>query len=180
MRPRWSVSRKGRATYNRPRKIAGVHTAETPDRRRPCPSSDRRCRPGVRKCSREIKAAYTTSPENHHPMELFATTVKWGDNIVTVYDKTQSPKSVELFLKVAFRLIGRKVRVVSSYVGGGFGLGLRPQQSVFLAVMAAKSLKRSVRLVLPRDHMFALGTEPTPSKPSRSRPTRKAVSSDQA
>ena len=105
----------------------------------------------------KIESTYTTSPENHHPMELFATTVEWGDKIVTVYDKTQSPKSVELFLKVAFRLIGRKVRVVSSYVGGAFGLGLRPQQSVFLAVMAAKALKRSVRLVLPRDHMFALG-----------------------
>ena len=105
----------------------------------------------------KIESTYTTSPENHHPMELFATTVEWGDKIVTVYDKTQSPKSVELFLKVAFRLIGRKVRVVSSYVGGAFGLGLRPQQSVILAVMAAKALKRSVRLVLPRDHMFALG-----------------------
>ncbi|NTS33186.1 xanthine dehydrogenase family protein molybdopterin-binding subunit [Phyllobacterium sp. BT25] len=104
----------------------------------------------------KIESTYTTSPENHHPMELFATTVKWG-KIVTVYDKTQSPKSVELFLKVAFRLIGRKVRVVSTYVGGAFGLGLRPQQSVFLAVMAAKALERSVRLVLPRDHMFALG-----------------------
>ena len=49
------------------------------------------------------------------------------------------------------------MRVVSSFVGGAFGLGLRPQQSVILAVIAAKSLKRSVRLVLPRDHMFALG-----------------------
>ncbi|MEK1889319.1 MAG: xanthine dehydrogenase family protein molybdopterin-binding subunit [Phyllobacterium sp.] len=105
----------------------------------------------------KIEATYTTAAENHHPMELFATTVAWGERSVTVYDKTQSPKSVELFLKVAFRLFRRKVRVVSSFVGGAFGLGLRPQQSVFLAVMAAKALKRSVRLVVPRDHMFALG-----------------------
>ncbi len=90
-------------------------------------------------------------------MELFATTVEWGDKTVTVYDKTQSPKSVEIFLKLAFRLFRRKVRVVSSFVGGAFGLGLRPQQSVFLAVLAAKALKRSIRLVIPRDQMFALG-----------------------
>lgn len=104
-----------------------------------------------------VEASYTTAAENHHPMELFATTVEWSDKTVTVYDKTQSPKSVEIFLKVALRLFRRKVRVVSSFVGGAFGLGLRPQQSVILAVLAAKALKRSVRLVLPRDHMFALG-----------------------
>lgn len=105
----------------------------------------------------KVEATYKTAPENHHPMELFATTVEWGDETVTIYDKTQSPKSVEIFLKVAFRLFRRKVRVVSSFVGGAFGLGLRPQQSVFLAVLAAKALKRSVRLVIPRDQMFALG-----------------------
>lgn len=105
----------------------------------------------------KVEATYTTPADHHHPMELFATTVEWGDKTITVYDKTQSPKSVEIFLKIAFRLFRRKVRVVSCFVGGAFGLGLRPQQSVFLAVLAAKALKRSVRLVIPRDHMFALG-----------------------
>ena len=104
-----------------------------------------------------IEATYTTAQENHHPMELFATTVEWGEKTITVYDKSQSPKSVQLYLKLVFRLFRRKVRVVSSYVGGAFGLGLRPQQSVFLAVLAAKKLRRSVRLVIPRDQMFALG-----------------------
>jgi xanthine dehydrogenase YagR molybdenum-binding subunit len=105
-----------------------------------------------------IEATYSTAREHHHPMELFASTVVWGPGReVTVYDKTQSPKSVQLYLKSAFLLFRTKVRVVSSYVGGAFGLGLRPQQSVFLAVLAAKALKRSVRVVLPRDAMFTLG-----------------------
>lgn len=106
----------------------------------------------------QVDRTYTTSREHHHPMELFASTVVWGPGReVTVYDKTQSPKSVQIYLKAAFLLLGKKVRVVSSYVGGAFGLGLRPQQSVFLAMLAAKALRRSVRVVLPRDAMFTLG-----------------------
>jgi xanthine dehydrogenase YagR molybdenum-binding subunit len=134
--------------YRPPRRRLGI--APTP---RPTGDADR----AFSKAPVKVEATYTTAPENHHPMELFATTVEWGDKTVTVYDKTQSPKSVQLFLKIAFRLFRRKVRVVSCFVGGAFGLGLRPQQSVFLAVLAAKALKRSVRLVLPRDQMFALG-----------------------
>ncbi|AXC15624.1 Periplasmic aromatic aldehyde oxidoreductase, molybdenum binding subunit YagR [Acidisarcina polymorpha] len=106
----------------------------------------------------KVEATYRTSPENHHPMELLATTVHWGaDNTITVYDKTQSPKSVQIYLKTAFLFFRRHVRVLSPYVGGAFGLGLRPQQSVFLAVLAAKALKRSVRIVIPRDQMYTLG-----------------------
>lgn len=105
----------------------------------------------------KVEETYRTSPENHHPMELFASTVVWGEKEIIVYDKTQSPKSVQLFLKFAFLLFRRRVRVVSHYVGGAFGLGLRPQHSVFLAMLAAKALRRSVRVVLPRDVMFTLG-----------------------
>ena len=52
------------------------------------------------------------------------------------------------------------VRVVSPYVGGAFGSGLRPQYQVVLATLAARALKRSVRLVLTRQQMYALGFRP--------------------
>src|SRR5262245_19595458 len=50
-----------------------------------------------------------------------------------------------------------KVRVLSPYVGGGFGSGLRPQYELPLAVLAARALKRSVRVTLTRQQMFTLG-----------------------
>ena len=50
-----------------------------------------------------------------------------------------------------------KVRVLSPYVGGGFGSGLRPQYQLLLAVLAARALKRSVRVTLTRQQMFTLG-----------------------
>jgi xanthine dehydrogenase YagR molybdenum-binding subunit len=45
-------------------------------------------------------------------------------------------------------------------MGGGFGSGLRPQFQVVLAVLAARALKRSVRVVLTRQQMYGLGYRP--------------------
>jgi len=45
-------------------------------------------------------------------------------------------------------------------MGGGFGSGLRPQFEVVLAVLAARALQRSVRVVLTRPQMYALGYRP--------------------
>jgi xanthine dehydrogenase YagR molybdenum-binding subunit len=52
------------------------------------------------------------------------------------------------------------LRVVSPYVGGAFGAGLRPQYEAVLAVLGALALERSVRLVLTRQQMYGLGYRP--------------------
>ena len=49
---------------------------------------------------------------------------------------------------------------MSPFMGGGFGSGLRPQFQVVLAVLAARALQRSVRVVLTRPQMYALGYRP--------------------
>src|SRR4051812_14314858 len=46
------------------------------------------------------------------------------------------------------------------FMGGGFGSGLRPQYQVILAALAARALKRSVRVVLTRQQMYGLGYRP--------------------
>ena len=61
------------------------------------------------------------------------------------------------------------MRVVSPFVGGAFGSGLRPHYQLFLAAMAALELKRSVRVVLTRQQMFTLRLPArTPCRRSRS------------
>jgi len=52
------------------------------------------------------------------------------------------------------------VRVMSPFMGVGFGSGLRPQFETVLAALAARAFKRSVRLVLTRRQMYALGYRP--------------------
>ncbi|HEY2136097.1 MAG TPA: xanthine dehydrogenase family protein molybdopterin-binding subunit, partial [Xanthobacteraceae bacterium] len=108
-----------------------------------------------------MEAEYRTPIEHHNPMETFATTAVWeGDDQITVFDKTQGVQNSQKYVANVFGLAPDKVRVLSPYVGGAFGLGLRPQYQLPLAVMAARALKRSVRVALTRRQMFTSGYRP--------------------
>jgi xanthine dehydrogenase YagR molybdenum-binding subunit len=104
---------------------------------------------------------YYIPMEHHNPMELYASTVVYEDGgKLTVYDKTQGVQNVQRYLQHVLGLESDDVRVLSPYVGGAFGSGLRPQYQVVLASLAALAAKRSVRLVLSRQQMYALGYRP--------------------
>jgi xanthine dehydrogenase YagR molybdenum-binding subunit len=106
------------------------------------------------------EAEYVIPMEHHNPMELFASTAIWEHGKLTVYDKTQGVQNVQRYLCSVFNLKPDNVRVVSSFTGGAFGSGLRPQYNVALAVLAALALKRSVRVVLTRQQMYGLCYRP--------------------
>jgi xanthine dehydrogenase YagR molybdenum-binding subunit len=104
---------------------------------------------------------YYVPIEHHNPMELYASTVIFeGNGKLTVYDKTQGVQNVQRYLCGVFGMKPEDVRVMSPFMGGGFGSGLRPQFEVVLAVLAARALQRSVRVVLTRPQMYALGYRP--------------------
>jgi xanthine dehydrogenase YagR molybdenum-binding subunit len=104
---------------------------------------------------------YYVPIEHHNPMELYASTViVEADGKLTIYDKTQGVQNVQRYVCSVLGLESDDVRVVSPYVGGAFGSGLRPQYQVVLAALAARALNRSVRLVLTRQQMYALGYRP--------------------
>jgi len=107
------------------------------------------------------EAEYFIPTEHHNPMELFATTVMWEDGAkLTVYDKTQGVQNVQRYLCGVFNKKPDDVRVMSPFVGGAFGAGLRPQYQVVLATLGALALERSVRIVLTRAQMYGLGHRP--------------------
>ena len=104
---------------------------------------------------------YFVPIEHHNPMELFASTVIFeSDGKLTIYDKTQGVQNVQRYLCNVLCMQPDEVRVMSPFVGGAFGLGLRPQYNVVLAALAARAVKRSVRLVLTRQQMYGLGYRP--------------------
>jgi xanthine dehydrogenase YagR molybdenum-binding subunit len=106
----------------------------------------------------QVKVEYRMPVEHHNPMETFATTVVWeGDGRLTVYDKTQGAQNSRNYVAGALEIPRDQIRVLSPYVGGAFGSGLRPQYQLPLAVLAARALKRSVRVNLTRQQMFTLG-----------------------
>jgi CO/xanthine dehydrogenase Mo-binding subunit len=57
-------------------------------------------------------------------------------------------------LATVFGLPGDNVRVLVPYLGGGFGAGLRTSPHTILAALAARIVKRPVKLVLTRPQMF--------------------------
>ena len=109
----------------------------------------------------KVQAEYNHSPEHHNPMEMYATTTVYErGGKLTIYDKTQGTVNNQMFVANVFGLSYKDVRVIATFVGGGFGSGLRPQFQLFLCVMAALHLKRNVRVSLERKQMFAFSHRP--------------------
>ena len=107
------------------------------------------------------RGEYYVPIEHHNPMELFASTVIFeADGKLTIYDKTQGVQNVQRYVCNVLDMDSDDVRVMSPFMGGGFGSGLRPQYNVLLAALAARALKRSVQLVLTRQQMYVLGYRP--------------------
>ena len=108
-----------------------------------------------------VEQDYRIAIEHHQPMEMFASTVIWrGEGALTIHDKIQGVTNSKDYVVENFGLKAEDVRVVSPFIGGAFGSGLRPQYQLFIAVLAALKLKRSVRVVLTRDQMFTFSYRP--------------------
>lgn len=115
-----------------------------------------------------VSAAFSHASEHHNPIELFATTTVYEDDgKLIIYDKTQGTINCQLYVANVFGLRYKDVRVIAPYVGGAFGSGLRPQYQLFLSVMAALALKRSVRVTLDRQQMFTFGHRPATVQKTR-------------
>jgi xanthine dehydrogenase YagR molybdenum-binding subunit len=108
-----------------------------------------------------IDATYGTVNQHHSPMEPHASTVFYKDDGgLEIHDKNQGPQNCQDYLHKIFAMPKDKIRILTAYVGGAFGSGLRPQYQLPLAVMAALQLKRSVRVTLTRQQMFTFGYRP--------------------
>lgn len=104
---------------------------------------------------------FSHGTEHHNPMEMYASTVIYeGKDKLTIYDKTQGTINSQMYVANVFGLKMKNVQVISPFVGGGFGSGLRPQQQLFMAVMASLALKRNVRVTLDRSQMYMIGHRP--------------------
>jgi xanthine dehydrogenase YagR molybdenum-binding subunit len=113
-----------------------------------------------------VDQSYTTPVQNHNPMEPHALTVVWqGDDHVTLYDTSQGIFGVKKKVAALFAIPPENVRVISRYVGGGFGCKGSAWSHVGLAALAARMVKRPVKLALTRQQMFSLvGYRPATSQ----------------
>ncbi|MUP45954.1 xanthine dehydrogenase family protein molybdopterin-binding subunit [Gramella sp. BOM4] len=110
----------------------------------------------------KIDTEYYQPREYHNPMEPFASVAIWNkeDESFTIYDKIQGVSSSQQYIAGVFNLEKEKVRVISPFIGGAFGSGLRPQYQLFMAALASKALELPVKVVMTRTQMFSFGHRP--------------------
>ncbi len=112
---------------------------------------------GMDQAEKHIDNVYWTPFEVHNPMEPHATIAVWdAPDRLTIYDATQGVFSDRGRVAEVFGLQPQNVRVISPYLGGGFGSKGPVWSHVILAAMAAKQAKRPVKLAVTRPQMFGM------------------------
>ncbi|HEX9046752.1 MAG TPA: xanthine dehydrogenase family protein molybdopterin-binding subunit [Verrucomicrobiae bacterium] len=113
-------------------------------------------------CAAVSEGFYTTPIQIHHPMETHGNTVSWTDEGVTAWASTQGITSVRDGLAGALKLDHSKVRVLTDFMGGGFGAKFGPGVEGVLAAKLSKQANAPVRLMLTRfDQALAVGNRPS-------------------
>lgn len=101
-----------------------------------------------------IEAHYSTPIHHHNPIELFTTTASWDGDELTVHEPSQSVHALRAGLAGQLGLPLDKVRIISPYVGGGFGSKVALGHRTALVALAARQLGRPVKLVATREQGF--------------------------
>jgi xanthine dehydrogenase YagR molybdenum-binding subunit len=106
----------------------------------------------------KVDHTYITPFETHNPMEPHSTTAIWEGSTLTLYESSRGVVNLRGVLAQMFGLPVEKVRVITKFVGSGFGSKLWPWTLCPLAAAAARQVNAPVRLVLARKMMFHAGS----------------------
>ncbi|MGJ7471287.1 aldehyde oxidoreductase molybdenum-binding subunit PaoC [Kosakonia cowanii] len=98
----------------------------------------------------KLDATYTTPDQSHMAMEPHASMAVWEGDKVTVWTSNQMVAWCRTDLAATLKLPEENVRIISPYIGGGFGGKLFLRSDALLAALAARALQRPVKVMLPR------------------------------
>ena len=112
-------------------------------------------RPALAAAAVSVDLEYRTPRHNHNAIELHAATCVWDGEELTIHDASQLVTATARTVAEIFGIDADKVRVVSPYVGGGFG-GKCLWWHQVLGAAAAKLAGRPVRIVLSREGVYRM------------------------
>ncbi|HEY2534704.1 MAG TPA: xanthine dehydrogenase family protein molybdopterin-binding subunit [Xanthobacteraceae bacterium] len=105
----------------------------------------------------QIEQTYTMPDRHHNAMEPHATLAVWDhDGTLTLYDSTQMVVGTRKLASVVLGIPEERIIVVCEFLGGGFGGKSWSWPHTLLAALAAKVVKRPVRLPLSRTEMYSM------------------------
>ena len=102
-----------------------------------------------------VDETYVTPVETHNPMEMHGTVAVWDGDSVTLYESSQGVVNHRVVLSEVLGVPRENVRVISRFIGSGFGGKLFPWPQSTLAAAAARKLNRPVKLSVDRRMMFS-------------------------
>jgi xanthine dehydrogenase YagR molybdenum-binding subunit len=101
-----------------------------------------------------IDAEYHVAQQHHMALEPHASLALWEDDELTLYTATQTVANARASVAATLRIPKEKVRIVTPYVGGGFGGKLGVRADALLAAFAAKAVGRPVKVAQTRQQVF--------------------------
>jgi xanthine dehydrogenase YagR molybdenum-binding subunit len=102
----------------------------------------------------KVDETYGTPTETHNPIELHASVAVWDGQSFLLYETSQAVVNHRDVMAAMLGVQADNVRVISRFLGSGFGGKLWPWTHCAIAACAARNLNRPVKLVVTRDMMF--------------------------
>jgi xanthine dehydrogenase YagR molybdenum-binding subunit len=116
---------------------------------------------GLRVADRVVELDVTTQDVLHHSMETHGSVAQWDGDALVIWDSTQHIFGVRRQVAAALGIPLGRVRVLSPYMGGGFGSKNSAGKHTVLAALAARRLGRPVKIMFTRaEESLAAGKRP--------------------
>ena len=97
---------------------------------------------------------YTTPDESHAMMEPHATVAAWEGDKLTLWTSNQMVAWGVVDLAHTLGIPKENIRIVSPFIGGGFGGKLFLRADILMAALGSRAAKRPVKLALQRPLMI--------------------------
>src|SRR5712675_3015602 len=106
----------------------------------------------------QIDVTYTTPLQSHAMMEPHATLAMWDGDKLTLHTANQMLNQGQQAVATTLKIRVENVRLISPFIGGGFGGKLWVNADAILAAIASRQLKRPVKTALTRQQIFHVTT----------------------
>jgi xanthine dehydrogenase YagR molybdenum-binding subunit len=106
----------------------------------------------------QIDVTYTTPLQSHAMMEPHATLAMWEGDKLILHTANQMLNQGQQAIATTLKIPVENVRLVSPFIGGGFGGKLWVNADAILAAIASRQLKRPVKTALTRQQIFHVTT----------------------
>lgn len=106
----------------------------------------------------QIDVTYTTPLQSHAMMEPHATLAMWEGDKLILHTANQMLNQGREAVATTLKIPVQNVRLISPFIGGGFGGKLWVNADAILAAIASRQLKRPVKTALTRQQIFHVTT----------------------